>query len=503
MRKLMPFQENAATAVVQALEQGEERVLVSLPVGAGVSAVVCEVARRMAEGGKARVLVLYDGAKHRELIKGVFSSLRTEARAHLAWASSYPSELVQGGFSDYRSADLLLCMNAARTESVRSIPHGVRAVGITHLHETKGAFADTPCVFRYSLEECIRDGEGPFSTGRLFEMLCEGIVGSLDGVKEVSPVSSPYDFGCDFVAETERGRLYVECKAFRDRHVPQDMLLRGAELLSQQCGWHKEKDGRAAHGLLAVLGHVSAAQKSAAKDRFNVAVWDISNLLYYAAKDASLSKGLMELAPFPVTGIEPTPASVWDISAEDRAAPPERTVPEGEKLIERLVACKSGARHFSQYEEICADAIGYLFRTEFLKIKTQHTTKDKLFRMDMICSLKGTSEFWKLLIRHYNSRFVVFEFKNFSQKVDQNFIYTTEKYLFGAALRSVAVILSRKGFSAHAADAADGCLKESGKLILGLNDDDLIAMLRKKDAGEEPADYLLDVLEERLMSIGK
>lgn len=80
---------------------------------------------------------------------------------------------------------------------------------------------------------------------------------------------------------------------------------------------------------------------------------------------------------------------------------------------------------------------------------------------------------------------------------------TVWEYLYHAALRNVAVIISRKGFSENAKIAADGCLKENGKLIMDITDGDLINMINIKKDGEEPADYLLSMLEDRLMSIGK
>ena len=108
---------------------------------------------------------------------------------------------------------------------------------------------------------------------------------------------------------------------------------------------------------------------------------------------------------------------------------------------------------------------------------------------------------WQLLVRHYNSHFVVFEFKNYSEKIDQNLIYITEKYLYDAALRNVAFVISREGFSDSAKFAAEGCLKEHGKLILDITQDDLINMLESPD--NDPADYILAKLEDFLMGISK
>ena len=108
---------------------------------------------------------------------------------------------------------------------------------------------------------------------------------------------------------------------------------------------------------------------------------------------------------------------------------------------------------------------------------------------------------WQMIVQHYNSHFVVFEFKNYKDEIDQNLIYITEKYLFDAALRNVAIIISRKGFSKAAKFAAEGCLKEHGKLILNVTDEDLIRMLELKS--DKAADYLLDKLEDFLMGISK
>ena len=128
--------------------------------------------------------------------------------------------------------------------------------------------------------------------------------------------------------------------------------------------------------------------------------------------------------------------------------------------------------------------------------------------MDLIGALKinqnkeeSMHPLWQLLVQHYNSHFVVFEFKNYAKEIDQNLIYITEKYLYDSALRNVAVIVSRKGFSKSAKFAAEGCLKEHGKLVFDIKDEDLIEMLNLKS--DKAADYLLEKLEEFLMGISK
>lgn len=72
-----------------------------------------------------------------------------------------------------------------------------------------------------------------------------------------------------------------------------------------------------------------------------------------------------------------------------------------------------------------------------------------------------------------------------------------------AVLRNVAIIISRNGFSHNALKAATGILTENEKLIIDLNDNDIITMLRLKADKQDPSDYMLNKLEEYLMSISK
>ena len=76
-------------------------------------------------------------------------------------------------------------------------------------------------------------------------------------------------------------------------------------------------------------------------------------------------------------------------------------------------------------------------------MKEQLETDDDLFIMDLICGIKGSKSFWRILIEHYNTRFIVFEYKNYSEELKQNNIVITEKYLFNSALRNVAIVISR------------------------------------------------------------
>ncbi|MDQ0359456.1 hypothetical protein [Breznakia pachnodae] len=67
-------------------------------------------------------------------------------------------------------------------------------------------------------------------------------------------------------------------------------------------------------------------------------------------------------------------------------------------------------------------------------------------------------------------------------------------------MRSVAIIISPYGEDENAKKAIHGCLRENGKLILSLSNDDLIKMT---DDRQIPSDYLYDMLDEMLITLEK
>lgn len=252
-------------------------------------------------------------------------------------------------------------------------------------------------------------------------------------------------------------------------------------------------------------------------NRYRVIVKEeFGNSAYYSKDNPALLKQLSQITYFPIDNIEGQPSLEAETAQlllafpeGDHLQKAENVANQATFLIQRLKDCEPGTTSSREYENICEDVLRYLFEANYFnRLTSQHKTTDKHFRMDLIGSLKISQNndesmhpLWQMLVQHYNSHFVVFEFKNYTEKIDQNLIYITEKYLFDAALRNVAFIISRKGFSDAAKFAAEGCLKEHGKLILDVTQDDLIKMLESPE--DNPADHLLEIMEDFLMGISK
>ena len=146
-----------------------------------------------------------------------------------------------------------------------------------------------------------------------------------------------------------------------------------------------------------------------------------------------------------------------------------------------------------------------IFSDDLALWKEQQTSNQDLYRFDLLCRIKDGNQktFWGILERYFNSKYLVFEFKNYSDKVTQKEIYTTEKYLYAKALRSVGIIIAANGYNENACWAAKGSLRENGKLIMLLDVEDLIQMNQMKIAQDDPSDYLLGKLDDLLSNLEK
>ncbi len=306
----------------------------------------------------------------------------------------------------------------------------------------------------------------------------------------------------DICATYDDERYCLEVKAYRSPHNGSSAIKGALQQINRyRTMWDGE--ARTAHFGCIFLCEIDEEIKENILVAEDIFIWDIKNLLYMCQKNEQLTLMLRQITPYSVDSIpavEPLKFNFQLLSPLTLLVRPLEEV-----LIDRLLSCKTGKKGQAdkEYEHVCADIVQHLFGSDFSRCVTQFTTRGKLFRMDMLCGIKETKALWTFLGHYYKTRFVIFEFKNYGKRIDQNLIYITEKYLYTPALRNVAFIFSRKGFDENALAASYGILKEHGKLIVDVQDRNLIKMLRMKENGEEPSDYLLDLIETYLMAIDK
>lgn len=302
----------------------------------------------------------------------------------------------------------------------------------------------------------------------------------------------------------------AELKFYRNRRVPTGLLLDAAARLVSY--------SRPASTvlLLIVSGGVFPTAKETLLNQFGIVLWDRSDLVSFIANrnDEALLENFRRLLMSAQQGTDATDpfdnldgASLTPDTILGFMAPPHPemlVVPEvGERLIRELIAIPAGKEGWKGYEKKTTEILKYLFESDLTVWEEQQVTDDDLSRFDLVCRILPEDDFWRSLIQAFNSRYVLFEFKNYTDSITQAQIYTTERYLYPRALRSVGIIVSRIGATEHAKSAAKGALREHGKLILLLDDGDLTKMLKTRDSGGSASDYLSYKLDEFLLSLSR
>lgn len=234
-------------------------------------------------------------------------------------------------------------------------------------------------------------------------------------------------------------------------------------------------------------------------------VWDIRNVLWLFEDYPELKNELISILNYSVENIEPERPEpfIFEESSQMENTDPESVA---DSYIAQLKVLETGSAAFKKYEELCVSILKYILGEYLALWEQQKTTEEDLYRFDMCCKIKNgvTQDFFDTICKYFSTKYIVFEFKNYEKLITQREIYTTEKYLYEKALRKVAIIISRNGADKHAEMAARGSLRESGKLIICLSDEDMKAMLQIKKEGERTTgEYLENILDDMLMRLEK
>lgn len=261
---------------------------------------------------------------------------------------------------------------------------------------------------------------------------------------------------------------------------------------------------RALKGMLVVSCILPPELRDALEQKYSVTFVDRVDLRNWAAVASELAEELDSLLEIDPSEPQTTRTTRADPRHKSKPlelvpAPPEAN--RGTELCRELRAIKRGKEAWAKYERTCEKILKYLFPNDLHGWHSQKRTDDGLNRFDFVCRVRPTTEFWKFVIDHLDSRYVLFEFKNYSGKIKQGQILTTEKYLLERGLRRMAIIFTRAGAEPHAIAMTQGAMREHGKLMLIVSDEKLCEMLQMKERGEDPTDCLFELADNFLLSL--
>ena len=235
-------------------------------------------------------------------------------------------------------------------------------------------------------------------------------------------------------------------------------------------------------------------------EKYKIHIWTLSNILWLFEEYPDIKNEFISLLTYSVDDLK-LEKPCHSLFQEQRNKKNEGT------WKSKLLAIKTGKGERSkEYEDICVEILKNVLG-EYLGLwKVQESSNNGLYRFDLCCKIKNgvNQDFFDTIKNYFNTKYIVFEFKNYEKEISQKEIYTTEKYLYEKALRRVAIIISRKGASKNALSAARGCLRENGKLIMCLSDQDLIELINIKEKEEQPtAEFFEVMLDDLLIQLEK
>lgn len=296
----------------------------------------------------------------------------------------------------------------------------------------------------------------------------------------------------DAEAVKDDKKYFIEVKSSKNKNkMPIPMYRKTVEMLCE----FSEKEGGIP--VLVVSGVLTKKERDFLKASDNIELIDISNLLYAVEEYDELKNRLVSHLEFSVSDIVPQKCFV-KINAICHSN-------FANSLIKELDLVKPGRRDANKFEDVSTRTLKYIFEDDLSLWKSQAKSNEGLYRFDCLCRIKNNNEkdFWSILEAYFNTKYIVFEYKNYTNKVTQSEIYTTERYLYAKALRSVAIIIAQGEYDNNSIWAVKGCLRENGKLIILLNIDDLKHMCELKRDNEDPSEYLLDKLDSLLLELEK
>lgn len=340
-----------------------------------------------------------------------------------------------------------------------------------------------------------------------------------EGYKHIEQYLTQKDQGVDFVATSpEHGKIVGEVKLYRSRQVPIAAITLAIKKLGRATSITESN-----HGLLVTNAALPESYiESIDFPNSAYKLWDFRKLNDMFSKypdiHETFSLIIRETQSFSeaaiLRGRDSSTGRYVDLKnarleiksapSPDRQSQPPRSIePEtrGKMLAEELKTIPPGKGTFAQFEGKCAEIIEYLFKDDFTAWTNQSSTDTSLHRFDMIARNISKHDFWISLQNHFRAKYIVFEFKNYEEAITQKEIYSTEKYLYLAAMRTVAIIVSREGANDNALSAARGALREHGKIILNVSVNELCDILTKSDDGGIASDEMASKLDKMLMHI--
>lgn len=187
-------------------------------------------------------------------------------------------------------------------------------------------------------------------------------------------------------------------------------------------------------------------------------------------------------------------------SSSDEGSADESIEEEGQELLEALEDIEPGSEWF-QYQEFVHKAFRYLFGDELVRSEYEHTDSRGRNRRDIILVNDSESRFWSQLRKIYKAHYVVIDAKNHSKGVTKSEVVDIGHYLKAHGPGLFGILATRHGAGESAIDVRREMWVGSKKMILFMDDEDMIEMIKKGAGGGKPESVIRRKLDDFRLSV--
>jgi len=170
-------------------------------------------------------------------------------------------------------------------------------------------------------------------------------------------------------------------------------------------------------------------------------------------------------------------------------------------LIQRLSSCPPGREGWQDFEDICTQILTEVFVPPLKPPKRQPRTLNGLERRDALFSLRDADIDigWAKIYRDFDSKFLLCEFKNYTDPCTKDEVNQTRNYL-KETIGRLGMVFSRKGANSNAYRMRNSIYSQDKKVILLFDDNHLIELLQLKSANQNPIDLIRDAIDDFYIS---
>lgn len=174
---------------------------------------------------------------------------------------------------------------------------------------------------------------------------------------------------------------------------------------------------------------------------------------------------------------------------------------KSQEFIEQLNKIAPGKKDWSLFQKLCVNIFEYLFTPPLEKPLYELSDESRTNRRDIIFPNYVDVGFWKFMRDKYNADFVVIDAKNYSANVEKKEVLQMSNYLksFGTGL--FGIIVCRNNPKSNATITQREHWMAYHKLIIFINDNDIIQMLTLKEKSNSPEDVIRQKIEEFRLSL--